>query len=131
MEPVAEAYTFLFTDVEGSAARWETRPDAMAAALQRHDQILRSAIQGHSGHVFKTGGDSFCAAFRDPHEALAAALAAQRDLAAVRWQAFGAGFEDLRVRMGLHTGTAEARGGDYFGPALNRTARLMGAGHGG
>jgi formylglycine-generating enzyme required for sulfatase activity/class 3 adenylate cyclase len=123
--------TFLFTDIEGSTARWEHQREAMAAALVRHDERVRGAIEAHGGHVFKTGGDAFCAAFAAATEALAAALDAQRGLAAEDWRAFGPDFADLRVRMGLHTGQADARGGDYFGPALNRTARLMAAGHGG
>ena len=123
--------TFLFTDIEGSTQRWEHQREAMAAALIRHDALVRAAIEQHGGHVFKTVGDAFYAAFADADDALAAALDAQRALAAEDWSAFGPAFADLRVRMGLHTGNADARGGDYFGPALNRTARLMAAGHGG
>ena len=123
--------SFLFTDIEGSTARWEHQREAMSAALVRHDAIVRGAIEAHGGHVFKTGGDAFCAAFGNATDALTAALDAQRALAAEDWSACGPDFADLRVRMGLHSGQAEARGGDYFGPALNRTARLMAAGHGG
>ena len=123
--------TFLFTDIEGSTQRWEHQRDAMAAALVRHDALVRAAIEQHGGHVFKTVGDAFCAAFAHADDALAAALDAQRALADEDWSAFGADFADLRVRMGLHTGKADARGGDYFGQPLNRTARLMSAGHGG
>ena len=126
-----DALTFLFTDIEGSTARWEDHREAMSVALVRHDAILRGAIEGHGGHVFKTVGDAFFGAFADAPSALAAAIDAQRGLRAQDWRAFGADFADLRVRMGLHNGHAESRGGDYFGPALNRTARLMAAGHGG
>ena len=123
--------TFLFTDIEGSTARWESQRAAMAAALARHDALLRAAIEGRGGQVFKTVGDAFCAVFADAAAALGAATDAQRALAAENWTAVGPDFDDLRVRMGLHTGQAEQRGGDYYGPALNRTARLMSAGHGG
>ena len=107
----------------------------MAAALVRHDALVRGAIESHGGHVFKTVGDAFCAAFANAADGLAAALDAQRALAAEDWWSHPADSgrvrRPLRVRMGLHTGQADARGGDYFGPALNRTARLMAAGHGG
>src|SRR5437764_1474674 len=72
--------TFLFTDIEGSTARWERQPEAMAAALARHDALMRAAIREHGGHVFKTIGDAFCAAFTRAPEAIAAALDAQRRL---------------------------------------------------
>ena len=57
------AVTFLFTDIEGSTQRWDAHPDAMRAALERHDALLRQAIESHVGEVFKTVGDAFCAAF--------------------------------------------------------------------
>src|SRR5215218_5745365 len=90
--------TFLFTDIEGSTRLWEQHPEAMRAALARHDAILRQAIQAQCGHVFKTIGDAFCAAFATAPEALAAALQAQRVLQAEPWE----GIEPLRVRMALH-----------------------------
>src|SRR3712207_1111068 len=99
----------------------------MQAALARHDAILAQAIAAHGGHVFKTVGDAFYAAFATTPDALAAALTAQRMLGAAEWGETGA----LRVRMALHTGTAEQRDGDYFGQPLNRVARLLGAGYGG
>ena len=119
--------TFLFTDIEGSTARWEGAPEAMRVALARHDALVRAAIVEHHGHVVKTMGDAFHAAFARAHDALAAALDAQRRLAAEPWGEVG----PLRVRMALHTGASEERDGDYFGPTLNRAARLLGAGHGG
>ncbi len=119
--------TFLFTDIEGSTRQWELVAESMSAALARHDAILRSAIDAHCGYVFSTGGDGFSAAFERAGEAVAAALEAQAGLAAESWPA-GA---PIRVRMGLHTGEADERAGNYFGPALNRCARLMAAGHGG
>jgi predicted ATPase/class 3 adenylate cyclase len=119
-------FTFLFTDIEGSTQLWERNPEAMQAALARHDSILRQAIESHSGHIFKTVGDSFCAAFPNAPDAVLAALDAQRAIQAENW-----GETTIKVRMGLHSGTAEVRDNDYFGPTLNRVARVMAAGHGG
>jgi len=119
--------TFLFTDIEGSTKLWETQAEAMRVALARHDALLRESIGKHAGHIFKTGGDSFYAVFRTAPHALAAALAGQRALHAERWPQDA----PLQVRMALNTGTPELRDSDYFGPPLNRVARLMAAAHGG
>ncbi len=100
----------------------------MRVALARHDEILKDAIEEQEGYVFKTMGDAFCAAFPTTPEALEAALRAQYDLGAEGWPE---GLGPARVRMALHTGIAEERGGDYFGPPVNRVARLLSAGHGG
>jgi predicted ATPase/class 3 adenylate cyclase len=130
--PAAAVTTFLFTDIEGSTPLWEQYPEAMRVALADHDTLLRQVIESHGGRVFKTVGDAFCAAFATPAAALSAALAAQRGLCN-RPQRYQHTSEVLaiRVRMGLHAGPAEQRDGDYFGPALNRVARVMSAGHGG
>ena len=125
--PPTGTVTFLFTDIEGSTKLWEAHPDAMRPALARHDDLLRRSIQEHEGYVFKTVGDAFCAAFPTANQALESALAAQVALAAEPWELP----KPLLVRMVLHTGTTEERGGDYFGQPLNRVARLMAAGHGG
>src|ERR671910_449544 len=117
--------TFLFTDVEGSTARWERDRETMSNALQRHDALLRETIEAHGGAVFKTVGDAFCAAFARAEDAVAAALRAQRALAASDDD------EPLRVRMAIHSGAAEEREGDYFGPPVNRVARLLSLAHGG
>ena len=119
--------TLLFTDIEGSTQRWEERPDAMAPALRRHDELLRAAIESHGGHVFKTVGDAFCAAFWRASDGTAAAIDAQRALAGEDWGAIGG----LQVRMALHSGATDEREGDYFGPAVNRVARLLATAHGG
>jgi hypothetical protein len=108
----------LFTDIEGSTGLWESDEERMRAALIGHDEVLRSAIEAGGGWLFKHTGDGACAAFSSAGEALGAAIDAQRRL-------------ELPVRMGVGTGTAEQRGEDYFGPALNRAARVMAAGHGG
>ena len=99
----------------------------MGAALACHDAIVRAAIEGHQGYVFSTAGDAFSAAFWRPGDAIAATLDAQRMLQTERWPSG----TTVRVRMGVHTGVAQERDGDYFGPALNRAARLMGVAHGG
>ena len=110
--------TFLFTDVEGSTRRWESDVEAMRAALVVHDKVLRTAIEAYDGFLFSHTGDGFVAAFASPMSAVNAAIDAQREL-------------QLPVRMGLATGEAELRDGDYFGTVLNRAARVMAAGHGG
>jgi len=120
-------FTFLFTDIEGSTKLWERYPDAMRGALARHDVLMRRAVADHQGRVFKTIGDAFCCAFTAAPDALAAALTVQAALSA--WEPDA--MPPLRVRMALHTGQAEERDDDYFGPALNRVARLLAAGHGG
>jgi predicted ATPase len=110
--------TFLFTDIEGSTRRWEADANGMRAALLAHDDVLRTAIKARGGFLFKHTGDGVCAAFASPRCAVDAAVAAQRAL-------------ELPVRMGIATGEAELRDGDYFGAVLNRVARVMAAGHGG
>ena len=110
--------TFLSTDIEGSTRRWEANPDAMRAALEAHNQVLRDAVDAHDGRVFNYTGDGMCAVFDSPRSAVDAAIAAQLAL-------------ELPVRMGICTGEAELRGDDYSGTVLNRTARVMAAGHDG
>src|ERR1700739_2267892 len=113
--PPSGVVTFLFTDVEGSTRRWEADADAMRAALAAHDEVLRTAIKAHEGFMFKHTGDGVVAAFSSPRSAVDAAVIAQRAL-------------ELPVRMGLATGEAELRDGDYFGAGLNRAARVMAGG---
>lgn len=120
--------TFLFTDIEGSTNLWERSPDAMRDALAEHDAIVRRVTANRGGVVFKTFGDQFCCAFHRPEEALDAAIEAQRALRNHDW---AADVGELRVRMGIHTGKAVERDGDYFGPTVNRVARLMSVGNGG
>jgi predicted ATPase len=110
--------TFLFTDIEGSTRRWEADASAMRVALEAHNRVLREAVEVHGGKVFNYTGDGMCAVFDSPRSAVDAAVDAQRAL-------------ELPVRMGIGTGEAELRGGDYFGTVLNRAARVMAAGHGG
>jgi len=119
--------TFLFTDIEGSTQLWETAPEAMRVSLAVHDALMRQTIDAHAGYVFSTGGDGFAVAFGRAADAVAAARDAQLALVGERWP----GGAEIRVRMGVHTGEATERDGDYFGSAVNRAARLMAAGHGG
>lgn len=119
--------TFLFTDIVGSTAAWEAHPGAMAVALARHDALVRQAITAEQGVVFATGGDGLAAAFGRAVEAVRAAVLAQSMLADEAWPEA----VPIRVRMGIHTGEAEERDGDYFGPVVNRTARLMALADGG
>jgi predicted ATPase/class 3 adenylate cyclase len=119
--------TFLFTDIEGSTRKWQAHPAAMAEAVVRHEALLRAAVTEHRGAVFKTVGDALCVAFSRPDQALTAALVAQTVLQREAW----GDVDGLRVRMALHAGAAEERDGDYFGPPVNRVARLLATAHGG
>ncbi|MDP9332659.1 MAG: adenylate/guanylate cyclase domain-containing protein [Actinomycetota bacterium] len=119
--------TFLFTDLQGSTRLWEQYPEAMQTALARHDDILQAVVVEHSGRVLKTTGDGILAVFVTAQDAIGAAIDAQLGLTRERWNATG----PLLVRIALHTGEAQERGGDYFGPTVNRAARLMALAHGG
>jgi FXSXX-COOH protein len=119
--------TFLFTDLEGSTGKWEKHPHEMRAASARHDAILRSAVEAHRGHVVKSTGDGVHAVFAAASDAVAAASDAVRAFNSETWGSTG----PLRIRVGIHTGEADERDGDYFGLALSRASRLMAAAHGG
>ena len=119
--------TFLFTDVEGSTVWWERFPRLMPEALVRHDAAVREAIARHGGRIFSTAGDGFGAVFASASEGVAAAVDAQRSLHSESWPSGVV----LRVRMGLHSGTATERDGSYFGAVVNRAARIAAGGHGG
>jgi predicted ATPase/class 3 adenylate cyclase len=121
--------TFLFTDVEGSTALWEAAPEAMRVALARHDALFEAAVHERRGvHIRPRGeGDSRFAVFASAPDAVGAAVAIQRAFACEPWPTP----RPVKVRMGLHTGEAEARDGDYYGATVNRCARLRGIGHGG
>jgi predicted ATPase/class 3 adenylate cyclase len=124
---VTNLYTFLFTDLEGSTRLWEAHPEAMHDVLRRHDDILRAAVAEHGGTVVKHTGDGIHAVLASATDGVRAAVAAQRRLQAEPW-----GLDDtFRVRMGLHAGTATPRDGDFFGPSVNRAARVMSAANGG
>jgi len=119
--------TFLFTDIEDSTRLWERHREEMSRAVARHDELVWEAIDRRGGRVFATGGDGVAAAFDRAVDAIGAATEAQRLLAGEAWPEA----TPIRVRMGIHTGEAQERGGDYFGPALNRASRLTAIGHGG
>ena len=125
--PPTGTVTFFFTDIQGSTRLWERDAKRMQRALARHDEILKDMVESHGGYVFKMVGDACCAAFASTPKALEAALLAQRAIFMEPWD------EEcrIRVRMALHTGVAEERDGDYFGPPVNRVARLLSTGHGG
>jgi class 3 adenylate cyclase len=119
--------TLLFTDIEGGVRLWEADRDAMAAASARHDRIVREQIEASGGHVFKTVGEAHRAVFADPVAALSSAVAIQRAVGAEPW----ASSVPIGVCMALHSGACAERDGDYVGPVVNRTARLLDIGHGG
>jgi predicted ATPase/class 3 adenylate cyclase len=125
--PPSGTVTFLLTDIEGSTLLLEQLGPAWGATLDAHHELLRSAIEGAGGQQVNTSGDAVFAVFARPPDAVAAAAAAQRALAAAEWPK---GVR-LRVRMGLHTGEAERAGRDYAGLDVHRAARISAAAHGG
>jgi predicted ATPase/class 3 adenylate cyclase len=118
---------FLFTDLEGSTRQWEVEPELMHRAVARHDELMIESIVLWNGSVFATAGDSFAAAFPNALDAVSAALEVQRKLADEQWPVP----IEIKARMAVHVGTANVRDGNYFGSAVNRTARIMATGHGG
>jgi len=119
--------TFLFTDIEGSTRLLQGLGDAYPALLSQHHRLLRAAVEGAGGVAMGSEGDSLFAAFGSTSGALAAAVEAQRALAAQEWP----GNSTVRVRMGLHTGEALVRDGTYVGLDVHRAARIAAVGHGG
>ena len=113
--------TFLFTDLEGSTRLWEEHPVTMKRALARHDTIIDASVATHNGHVVKHMGDGVHAVFATAEDGVRAATDAQCALSRETWEATG----PLRIRMGLHSGAAQFRDGDYYGSVTNRAARLM------
>jgi class 3 adenylate cyclase len=122
----ATVVTFLFTDIEGSTQLWEQEPERMQPALARHDALVRASIAGSGGTVVKMTGDGVYASFDEPVAGLAAAVSIQRAIIDSETEGL-----ELRVRCGLHLGEVERRDNDYFGAAVNRAVRIMGAAHGG
>jgi predicted ATPase/class 3 adenylate cyclase len=118
--------TFVFSDIEGSTRLWEIDPSGMERSLSRHDEIARATIQRAGGFLFKHTGDGFGAAFGSVSAALSAASDVAAALAEEHWEG-----PALSCRMGVHSGEAEPRDGDYFGSTVTRTARIMDAGNGG
>jgi class 3 adenylate cyclase len=118
--PPIGTITFLFTELLDTARLWEQHGELMKDVVARYDSVLHEAMNFHEGYVFKTTNDGFWVAFKDPKAAVSAALAAQRMLERAPWTIPG-----VKVRMAMHTGPAHERGGDYYGPTLNRIARLL------
>lgn len=127
MQSGSTILTFLFTDLEGSTRLWQQYPQEMKTSLARHDEIVRSAVERAQGWIVKSTGDGFHAAFSSPEQGLSACIYAQLSLVGEQWGETG----PLHVRMGLNIGEAQPRGGDYYGTAVNRAARLMSAANGG
>src|ERR1022692_5089484 len=123
----AGTVTFLFTDIEGSTKLWETRQETMGPALARHDALLRHCIDADAGHVVKSSGDGFCAVFATAPAALRAAMAAQLAIQSEPWPSE----TQIRIRIAMHSGTANLRDGDYYGPSVNRVARFLNTAYGG
>ena len=118
--------TFLFSDLVGSTRLWAKDPDAMSASLKIHDQIFTETIAKYHGFVLRTAGDSFAAAFERSSSAVDCAEAILEALQQVDWGTW----PELKVRIGLHIGEADERDGNYFGPVVNQTARIMAVAHG-
>jgi predicted ATPase/class 3 adenylate cyclase len=119
--------TYLFSDIEGSTRLWDQQPERMRPALARHDILTREAVERNRGRIVKTTGDGFHAVFDDPVDALSATLQLQLSLTDPEDTAG----VPLRLRCGLHAGVDERRDNDFFGPVVNRAARIMNAAHGG
>src|SRR4051812_16174432 len=121
--------TFLLTDIEGSTSLWEANSAAMGTALARHEALVAEVVASHRGQLIKSRGegDSTLSVFVRATDAVAAALAMQRALAAQAWPDGIA----LPTRVALHSGEAELRDGDYYGQTLNRAARLRALAQGG
>ena len=119
--------TLLFTDIEGSTWVWESSPNEMQTALARHDEIVRDLIESSNGYVFATAGDAFCAAFTLASDALFVAAQIQREITSESWTESAV----IKVRVALHSGTCLERDENYFGPTVNRVARILSTAHGG
>ncbi len=117
----------LLTDVVGSTALWERHGDHMATALEQHDRLIAAAIDSTGGRVFKHTGDGMIAVFDRVDDAVAGGLGLVEALATAQWGATG----PIEVRVSVHAGHVVERDGDYFGPPLNRAARINGVAHAG
>jgi predicted ATPase/class 3 adenylate cyclase len=125
--PPTGTVTFGFCDVEGSSQLWASDSEVMPGVVARHDEIVTTLVETWRGHVFATGGDSFGVAFQRVSDAIGWARDLQEGMASEPWPRGMA----IRLRIGLHTGEADERGGNYFGSAVNIASRVTAAGHGG
>ena len=121
--------TFLFTDIEGSTQLWERDEATARKVLVRHDQIIEGLVEENEGMLVRPRGegDSRFAVFQHAPGAASSAAAIQRVFTTEAWPTD----EPLKIRMGLHTGHADLREGDYYGSAVNRCARVRSLAHGG
>jgi serine/threonine protein kinase/DNA-binding SARP family transcriptional activator/WD40 repeat protein len=124
--PRVQTMTFLMTDIVDSTLLWELHPGEMPQVLERHDRVLAQTMEQAGGRVFTHSGDGVSAAFRTVSEAVTAARSGQEALGAADW-----GVTELSVRMAVDTGEVESRADNFFGPPLNRCARILASGHGG
>ena len=125
--PPTGTVTLLLTEVEGANRMWEEHPGTMPLAFNRHKEILEAAVAASGGYAFRSVGNQFSFAFPSATEALVAATSAQRAMAGEPWP----GQARIQVRMSLHSGVCVEEAGDYFGPTVNRAARLLDTAHGG
>lgn len=125
--PPDGTFTFVFTDIESSTRSWEERPDEMRKAIELHDSLTARMVEDAGGAVVKSTGDGVMAVFADPAHAVAAAASVATALRQVDWGSL----PPIRIRVGIHTGSAHVRGADYFGPTVNRTVRIMSVASGG
>ncbi|MDQ2731887.1 MAG: adenylate/guanylate cyclase domain-containing protein, partial [Armatimonadota bacterium] len=128
--------TLVFTDIEGSSSLWEVHRNAFQVVLEEHNRLLRAMAVRWNGIEVKTEGDAFFLAFAKASDAVQFAVEGQREIASCAWSVHLPGLAELRVRIGMHTGEpivgAHPDGAqDYFGPMVNRAARVGAAGHGG
>jgi class 3 adenylate cyclase len=119
--------TLLFSDIEGSTRLLMSSGERYAGLLAVHHRLLRNAFDAHGGYEVDTAGDAFFVVFASAKQAVAAASEAQRALSAHEWPEG----EQIRVRMGLHTGEPRFLDDNYVGLDVHRAARVMAAGHGG
>ena len=120
--------TILFTDIEASTSLWDHHEPAMRLAHASHNELLSGAFEEHGGTIVKDKGDGFMVIFANPVSAVTAAVEGQRRLAGAEWPEETG---DIKVRMALNTGVVEPRDGDYYGPEVNRAARIESLAHGG
>jgi adenylate cyclase len=122
--------TLLFSDIEDSTALNDRLGDkAWVRVLAAHDALVRAMVDKRRGRVVKSAGDGFMVAFRDPVSAVLAARGVQRSLARTLDPRLR--LTPVRVRIGVHTGTAISRDGDYFGRNVAMAARVAGLADGG
>lgn len=127
-EIVGGPATIVFTDIEGSTSLWDSDAEQMRTAHQAHNEILIEVLEGCQGKIVKDKGDGFIAVFVDPSQAVLAATDIQRRISGHSWPpAIG----ELKVRVAVNTGLVESRGDDFYGPAMNLTARLEALTNGG